>query len=309
MNLKLNGIAAAMFAGGLLVGGNAMAQVVVDGTPCENPLFEGLGQETCTQPNPYPGEGVLFTAAEQVVSIVSAISDDVGCPAVMLGGPINVKIAANLSFPQSAQTTIGTAGFSTLEQVNSQHYSTPFVHNGVRVHVTGNPTNGVIVKGLFGQGLTALSGTYFTDGPYSIMHGNSDFTYNGDQLDEHLIKDFYQGIARQEEVAPDNTIRNTRVIRDNGLEVTTKKATVSRLDQESTVLVGHPKGKWRQTSYYRGPDGGDGALTYTKVRIAPFGAAECALQLTGAVTGSLSFPVFNGKVTVFPLQSNQQSQP
>lgn len=300
MNWKLTGIAAAMMSAGLMAGGTAQAQTI-DGTPCENFAFVGLGNETCALPNPTPGEGVLFTAAEQVVSIVSAIADDIGCPAVALGGAITVKIdLQNAIAPYVGITTIGTAKFNTTQSANSTAE-----HNGVRQFLTSHNTTGKVVGGVgaFGDGLTALVGTYVSDGPYSIMHGDSDFTFNGSLMDERVIKDFYQGIPAPSEIVAGQTAANTRVIRDNGLEVTTKKAPVPNLAGAGQLTIGHPKGKWRQTSFYRGPDGAKGKLTYTKVRIAPFGNPECALQLTGDVNQSLSFPDFDGKLTVFPLVS------
>ena len=55
-----------------------------------------------------------------------------------------------------------------------------------------------------------------------------------------------------------------------------------------TDVHGAPKGKWRQTSFYREPNGpGNGRLVYTKVRIAPFGNPECALQMAGTLLALL----------------------
>ena len=240
------------------------------------------------------------------MSIVSAIADDIDCSAI--GAAITVKIdVKNQSTPYLGVTTIGGAAFDTRQVANNNDQ-----HNGVRRFFTSHTSpaqDGNVISGVgaFGTGLTALSGDYVSDWAYSIMYGSSNFTHNGSLLDERVIKDFYQGIPSISEIVDGQTAANTRVIRDNGLEVTTKKNTVPDLDPVSVLTqhinLGHPKGKWRQTSFYRGPNGKKGQLTYTKVRIAPFGAAECILQLTGDVINSISFPDFDGKLTVFPLLS------
>lgn len=332
--MKFNGIAAAMLAAGMMVSGQVLAQTApndpddgtqsdeIDNTECGGYAFEGLGEETCTMPNPTPGEGVMFTAAEQVVSIVSSIADSYGC-AVLSGGPISVTIRpnANLAFPQSATTTIGAAEFVTTEVANSFHFDTGSAgdngvsvrkhetvldaNTGVRGHiVTSGPFSSVFVRGLW-----ELAGEFYADGPYSIVFGSADFNFNFDELDERVIKDFYQGVPVAAEVVGTNALLDNRIIRDNGLEVTTKKFDVVNLANPSVDLldVPHPRGKWRQTSFYRGADGIAGQLTYTKVRIAPFGALECVVQLSGSVTQTISNPRFSGSVNVFPLTSDPAS--
>lgn len=313
MNWKLNSIAAAMMSAGLMVGApNALAdQPLVDGSDCEQWDFAGLGNETCALPNPFPGEGTLFTAAEQVVSVVSAMADALGCQALQIASPITVKIVpkfdAGTAGAANTTTLDGGAQFDTVEVAETHFVDTAHNrHNGVRQHETSHVTDGGI--GIFGE-LTALAGTYISDGPYSIMHGTSDFTYGTNDLDERVIKDFYQGKAQAGEGPNGNEtaaeLEQIRIIRDNGLEVTTKKHDVLDLTTGTTPLltIGHPIGKWRQTSFYRGPDGGtdDGVLTYTKVRVAPYKSVECMLQLNGAVTNNISEPEFNGTVTVFAL--------
>ena len=53
---------------------------------------------------------------------------------------------------------------------------------------------------------------------------------------------------------------------DKGLEVATK--------------LGYPREKWRQSSRYRRPNGGDGQISVTKTRIAPQGAPDCKIRLS-----------------------------
>lgn len=313
MNWKLNSIAAAMMSAGLMVGApNAFAdQELVDGSDCEQWEFAGLGNETCALPNPFPGEGTLFTAAEQVVSVVSAMADALGCQALEIASPISVKILpkfdAGTAGAANTTTLGGTAQFDTVEVAETHFVDTDHNrHNGVRQHETTHVTDGGV--GIFGE-LTALEGTYVSDGPYSIMHGTSDFTYGTNDLDERVIKDFYQGVAQTGE-GPNGDespleLAQIRIIRDNGLEVTTKKHDVQDLTAapDTLLTIGHPIGKWRQTSFYRGPDGGtnDGVLTYTKVRVAPYKSVECVLQLRGLVKNNISEPEFTGVVSVFRL--------
>jgi hypothetical protein len=306
---------------GFMFAGSVSAQI--NGTPCEALPNGGLGEETCKKPNATRGEGVLWTAAEQAVSIVSAIADSRGCFQAQTLGPVSLSVEVELAGPVLhwyGNSTLGGLQFTTTEQVHDASQQ-----DGARKYLTQDMVPGNVL----GQQVSELSGAFYSDGAYSIMHGDSDFRHGASELDEHIIKDFYEGIpvpptfgdgpngacpvpATEADFLAGRCVvvnagdhnasdpfERVRVIRDNGLEVTTKKYIFPNLLGSNTfVEVGAPKGKWRQVSFYREPDGpGNGALTFNKVRIAPFGNPECLIRLSGTVRGTVDDPRFSGTIS------------
>jgi hypothetical protein len=344
--MKMKILAAAVGAGVMMMGSAAMAQTI-DGTPCEAVPNGGLGAQTCKLPDATRAEGVLWTAAEQAVSIVSAIADSRGC--FSSGNtPIPLTIQVDYAFNPLAPDVhfVGTSKLGgTGEQftyLTKERAYDPTQQQGLRRIDTSadDAAAANLVNKVLGAKLSELTGAFYADGKYSIMQGGADFRHGAAELDEHLIKDFYEGIAVKPtfkagpggacvlqangfpteqdfldkkcvvddagDYNPLDPLEAVRVIRDNGLEVTTKKHIVEDLQTTvqggNLIEVGAPKGKWRQTSFYREPDGaGNGRLVYTKVRIAPFGAPVCALQLAGTVKNTVDNPDFTGTITLFPL--------
>lgn len=324
MTYKRKILAAAIIGFGMTGFGPAALSQVIDGTPCDP---DGLGNPTCEKPDATRGEGVLWTAAEQAVSIVSAIADSRGC--FSAGGGVNVDIEVDAAFSPdlhwAGSTDLGNFSFSTVERAYDDDQQ-----DGLRRYDTAVMAAGTVL----GATVSELAGSFYTDGAFSIMHGDAEFRYGSAELDEHLIKDFYEGIPVPPTFVdpitgapvacnkslflaggcivddpgdhnPNDPFESVRIIRDNGLEVTTKKFIVDDLTATNTLAkleVGAPKGKWRQTSFYREANGpGNGHLTYTKVRIAPYGNPVCALRLDGEVRGTVDNPSFSGRITLFPL--------
>lgn len=321
---KRKTLAAAIIGFGMMGFGPAALAQTIDGTPCDP---DGLGEPTCAKPDATRGEGVLWTAAEQAVSIVAAIADSRGCFSAGRGVDVDIEVDAAFSpdLHWVGTTDLGGFTYSTTERAYDDDQQ-----DGVRRFDTAAVSSGTVL----GATVSELAGSFYTDGAFSIMHGDADFRHGSSELDEHLIKDFYEGIAVPptfvdpltgapvpcDEAAflagncivddpgdynPNDPFEPVRIIRDNGLEVTTKKFIVDDLTAENTLAkleVGAPKGKWRQTSFYREANGpGNGHLTYTKVRIAPFGNPVCALRLDGEVTGTVDNPTFSGRISLFPL--------
>jgi hypothetical protein len=94
-----------------------------------------------------------------------------------------------------------------------------------------------------------------------VVIGSGNQLIDGTKYRWKFIKDLYEKPLKWGD--PDQPI----TVVDSGLEVAMKLGS------------GWPRAKWRQTSKYRRPDGGDGKLTIIKQRIAPDGAPVCKILL------------------------------
>lgn len=97
-----------------------------------------------------------------------------------------------------------------------------------------------------------------------IIIGRGNLKIDGNKYRWRFIKDLY---VKNMFWGSNSGNFKRLVIVDEGLEVAMK------------LGAGWPRAKWRQTSKYRRPDGGDGRLTIYKTRISPETAPVCKIQL------------------------------
>jgi hypothetical protein len=303
MNCKLKPIAAAVIGATFMMAGpSAFAGSNVSGAGCDTDPELGLGQATCLAPDVTAVEGAIFVAAEQIVSMVSAITDNIGCFQASLQSGPSVTITGQMQGPQAfAFAKLGGYKFVAVEIVNEEATADFFgnLQGGVRKLVTADIAAGAVL----GENISALVGTYVADGAFAMMTGNSDFNHGQAQLDEHVIKDFYKGVPQPGDEFEGNPTVVPHLVRDNGLEITTKKSFYNNLNTPQALdeLVGAPKSKWLQTSFYRRPNGqggNGGKLEFIKTRIAPFGSLNCVVTLDITGGGNADQMTLTGKVNV-----------
>lgn len=312
MTFKLKALVVGIAGVAMSVGlATARADVGSLANDCNDSDGVPVGTATCAFPGFSLAEKILMGASEQTVSIGSGLADGFGCP--LVAGSYSVEVNVH-QVAGVYQGIMRVDGYTHLTQVQADGPS--IGPKQVTQLVTSDWTTGNI-NGRFHQN---LAGTMTMDAKGSIMYGEADWDADNTRLDEHLIKDFYLGAATPATIVdgdindandclaptlddilsgacivadagdhnPLDPLTPVRVVRDNGLEVITKKVVTENLLPGDPLLdIGAPKGKWRQTSFYRQPNGGGfGRLVFTKVRIAPFKAASCMQRLDLDLNGN-----------------------
>ena len=122
--------------------------------------------------------------------------------------------------------------------------------------------------------------TYGWDSSGSIMWAEAYMDVDGDDYDQHIIKDFWD--VSEDKQDPEHQVK---IVRDEGLEVITK--------------LDFPRTKWFQESIYIREDGQPGKIDWIKTQIAPFGSDLCKMTFTGDVdVQSGIFTLFNGRLII-----------
>lgn len=319
--MKLTKIATALSGVGLMMGlsGPAMSQDITDPDGCET--TNNVTQ--CAFPGFSLTEKYMVTLLEQHASIAAGLADGFGCTGVAGTRSINVNV-------NNAGGTSKYDGYTVQVALRADG---PGAFKEVTRIETSDATPGTVA----GQFHSGLVGTFTGDEQFSIMYGGADWNAGSARLDEHIIKDFYLGAAKppviidnpanpsicpigSETLAdflganpnclvtdagdynPFDPVTVPRVVRDSGLEVITKKVVTDDLIDGGLIDIGAPKGKWRQTSFYRQPNGGGhGRIVFRKVRVAPFDKPDCMLVMDLNLSGNQSTINGSGTITHTPL--------
>ena len=187
--------------------------------------------------------------AEAIVSIFATLTEHQGCGGV--AGVYPVAISANPATGKGEATVVSFGGSATLKNTLSGA-----TRRGVfcSVQTPGGVINGAAVTKYEGYLPYVPNRTHSWNGERSIMISGAKVIVDGLKFDEHNIKDFYR-------------TKNPLIFTDKGLEVITKN--------------GYPRSKWKQTSEYKRPDGGDGRLHFEKWPITPVSSCKIILDLEG----------------------------
>lgn len=207
--------------------------------------------------------------AESIVSIFATLTEHQGCGGV--AGPTGeaaypVTISADPATGQGTATVDSFGGSITLKNKKLERVT----RRGAfcNVYTPGSVINGSRVTEYVGY-LPFDNWTHSWNGDRTIMISGAKLKLDGLSFDEHNIKDFYP-------------TQDPLVFTDKGLEVITKG--------------GYPRSKWKQTSTYKRPDGGDGSLYFKKWPITPVSSCKIILDLQGDNPGGTWD--FDGTVTV-----------
>lgn len=190
-------------------------------------------------------EKAAFCVIETGIAVVADVIEQQGCEAVRGRYELDVDIARE------------GAGFAQLDNLDLQVALVRSRTKGEKWEVTGT--------GDFNNlPIDPINGYCQNSRDADIIIGRGNLKIDGHKYRWKFIKDVHEKDLKWGS-ASGNVKR--LVVVDRGLEVAMK------------LGKGWPRAKWRQTSKYRRPDGGNGKITIYSTRIAPSTAPDCKIAL------------------------------
>jgi len=243
-------------------------------------VAQGLGDETGPSPNMNTTEKGLFSALEAQASVLAGLVTALSCGGAAGTYPVSGSFTQQPNGTYAGSVRVDRSTVRATLETNSATDGTSFqFSDGSNV---ADPLNDGVLKGLrhslhTGQGVWDATGAMYVAN-LDWRTQEIAFPNQIQDLDQHIIKDFYL------DTSPPQPF--TRVYRDSGLELITKKRINTSLITQAPVTVGYPKAKWRQDSFYRRHDGvGAGQVIFDKVQIAPFAHPLCFIRVQATVDG------------------------